>query len=74
MNDLVQLITKEYLPVKKITKENYYKNIKIGDKLLKSENTEDVFGLVEFTVYLNGEQNQKEIYETYNDILTLSFL
>lgn len=62
MNDLVQLITKEYLPVKKFTKENYYKNIKIGDKLLKSENTEDMIGLVEFTVYLNGEQNEKEIY------------
>jgi hypothetical protein len=62
MNDLVRLISKDYLPVKKIIKENFYKNIKIGQKLLTSKNTENMIGLVEFTVYLNGEQNEKEIF------------
>jgi hypothetical protein len=62
MNDLVRLISKDYLPVQKIIKEKFYKNIKIGQKLLTSKNTDDMIGLVEFTVYLNGEQNEKEIY------------
>ena len=61
MNDLAKLILKEYLPVKKIIKENFYKNIKNNQELLTSKNTEDMIGVVEFTVFLNGVQTNKKI-------------